>query len=206
LYQRCESHFTLNQALANQRGPRQLHSPLVAQWSTDSSRMEDILQLYMLKIARRQYRGGEISVVRSAAKQRLTKAQQTGNLGVCFSRCKRLVRIFILTKPADCGSSLADFFTLKMQAIRSSETSAQTRSTRRHIPEDGILHIHRRENLKSYIISSLVIFNITKCKCSNKSINQSISQSRQTRGILEYLIMRASKQRTVYTGYRMFNK
>jgi hypothetical protein len=26
-----------------------------------------------------------------------------------------------------------------------------TRSTRRHIPEDGILHIHSRENLKSYI-------------------------------------------------------
>jgi hypothetical protein len=26
-----------------------------------------------------------------------------------------------------------------------------TRATRRHIPEDDILHIHRRENLKSYI-------------------------------------------------------
>jgi hypothetical protein len=47
-------------------------------------------------------------------------------------------------------SSLADFFTLKMEAIRSSETSVHTRSTRRHIPEDGILHSHRRENLKSY--------------------------------------------------------
>jgi hypothetical protein len=28
--------------------------------------------------------------------------------------------------------------------------SVHTRSTRRHIPEDGILHSHRRENLKSY--------------------------------------------------------
>jgi hypothetical protein len=28
---------------------------------------------------------------------------------------------------------------------------ALTRVTRRHIPEDGILHGHRRENLKSYI-------------------------------------------------------
>jgi hypothetical protein len=28
---------------------------------------------------------------------------------------------------------------LKMEAIRSSETSVHTRSTRRHIPEDGIL-------------------------------------------------------------------
>jgi hypothetical protein len=34
---------------------------------------------------------------------------------------------------------LADFSTLKMEAIRSSETSVHTRSTRHHIPEDGIL-------------------------------------------------------------------
>jgi hypothetical protein len=31
------------------------------------------------------------------------------------------------------------------------ETSALTRATRRHIPEDGILHSHRRENVNSYI-------------------------------------------------------
>jgi hypothetical protein len=43
--------------------------------------------------------------------------------------------------PAHAGSSLADFSTLKMEAIPSSETSVQsTRSTRRHNPEDGILH------------------------------------------------------------------
>jgi hypothetical protein len=41
---------------------------------------------------------------------------------------------------------------MKMDAIRSSETLAHTRSTRRHIPEDAILHSHRRENLKSYIV------------------------------------------------------
>jgi hypothetical protein len=40
---------------------------------------------------------------------------------------------------AHAGSSLADFSTLKMEAIRSSETSVHTRSIRRHIPEDGIL-------------------------------------------------------------------
>jgi hypothetical protein len=38
-----------------------------------------------------------------------------------------------------------------MEAIRYSETSALIRATRRHIPEDGTLHSHRRENLKSYI-------------------------------------------------------
>jgi hypothetical protein len=44
-----------------------------------------------------------------------------------------------LQPPAQSGSSLADFFTLKMEAIRSSETSVHTRSTLRHIPDDCIL-------------------------------------------------------------------
>jgi hypothetical protein len=54
---------------------------------------------------------------------------------------------------AHAGSSLEDFSTLKMEAIRSSETSVHTRSTRRYIPEDGILHSRRRENLKSYLLA-----------------------------------------------------
>jgi hypothetical protein len=41
-----------------------------------------------------------------------------------------------------CGahavSLLVDFSTLKMEAIHFSKTSVHTRSTRRHIPEDGI--------------------------------------------------------------------
>jgi hypothetical protein len=38
-----------------------------------------------------------------------------------------------------------------MEATLSSETSVRTRSTRRHIPDNGILHSHRLENLKLYV-------------------------------------------------------
>jgi hypothetical protein len=48
--------------------------------------------------------------------------------------------LFFFGQPrAHAGSSLADFYTLKMEAIRPSETSVHTRSIRRHIPEDAIL-------------------------------------------------------------------
>jgi hypothetical protein len=66
----------------------------------------------------------------------------------------RCLVISLLT-PAHSGSSLTDFLlfssTLKMEAIRSSETSVNTSSTQRHTPEDYFFHSHRRENVKCYV-------------------------------------------------------
>jgi hypothetical protein len=46
---------------------------------------------------------------------------------------------------------------LMKEALRSPETSILKRDTRRTIPEEAILHSHRRENLKSYIELNFVL-------------------------------------------------
>jgi hypothetical protein len=48
-------------------------------------------------------------------------------------------------------SSLILFALVMVVAILPSETTVLTRAIWRQIPVDGILHRHRRENLKSYI-------------------------------------------------------
>jgi hypothetical protein len=42
-----------------------------------------------------------------------------------------------------------------MEEILSAETSVLTRATRSNIPENGVPHSHRRENLTSYIINRM---------------------------------------------------
>jgi hypothetical protein len=51
------------------------------------------------------------------------------------------IKKLFLQPPARDGSSFPDISTLKMEAISSSEMSVHRRSTRRHIPEEGILQL-----------------------------------------------------------------
>jgi hypothetical protein len=49
---------------------------------------------------------------------------------------------------------------LMLEAIRSSETSVIIKATRSHISENGLLHSHHRENLKSYICQNCLQRNV----------------------------------------------
>jgi hypothetical protein len=81
--------------------------------------------------------GTEVSEELSASIIRVTKIGEVGTLAVT-SNPRKLRRN-----------------TQSPKALSSSKTSVLTTATRRNISEDGILHSHRRENLKSYEVNVL---------------------------------------------------
>jgi hypothetical protein len=91
---------------------------------------------------------GELGTTLTATSNRRTLRRTTQWHFLVFLRSVR--RLLVTVNVVHTSPILV---TLMMEALSSSGTSVLTRAARSNIPEDGILHSHLRENLKSYIVS-----------------------------------------------------
>jgi hypothetical protein len=99
-----------------------------------------------------------------------------------------------------------------MEAMSSSETSVHTRTTQRHISESGILHSHRRENLKSYIVKCYrppsrkmlgYLWSIANNYChSQRELNLPKHHSKSPRYLAAYLPTYILARPTLIQSYR----
>jgi hypothetical protein len=103
-------------------------------------------------------------------------------------------------------------YTLKMEAIYSSETSVNIIATRRHTPEDVILYSHRRENLRSYKSDSFAphlvsIFCASEKAISVKTKEVTVGSAYPTQGSLMHtkLIVKAGDCKTFLRVSHLLN-